>query len=332
MPGETIGRLDNSAANPSSKASGALRIVAPDRQRRFQRRPFSAGSLHDHLVEEMRKRLGGSQQRIILCCGKCRVGSTPLANVFGHAGLPTFYQPIKTLLRHLLVDRACPEWSLATSAPVIFIKETFGPYVEAECSFDPLQLLLDAGFRKEQITLLIIERDPAATLTSWWRCWRDRIDEGALFDRFFAASSNAHQLVETASRHDIGVEYYLHEESKNPEVAMSGLFDRLGLHQYFEPSIVQGWKAGDSLTGSNTAVTFFRQPDDYRIEDIHLNLDEYRYLRRELTLSTLALRQTETDRLAELNRLYQRAKNHASRARQAGFTAAPAVLEQRRRA
>ncbi len=320
MPVDETCRLNGeSDLDPTNRWSDQDRFLMPDRQRRFQRRPVSLAALHEHLVLEVRQRLGASRPKVILCCGKCRVGSTPLANVFGHAGLPTFYQPIKTLLRHLLVEETCPPLGLATSEPIIFIKETFGPYVEAECMFNPLDVLLDAGFRAEDITLLILERDPGATLASWQRCWHDRADTQGFVDRFFSASSNAHRVADTASRKRIPVNYYLYEESKQPEIAMAELFGTLGLRHRFKPSIMHGWTKGDSLQGANTAVTFFRQPDDYRIEQIHLDLDEYRFVARGSEASNMLLWQNDKALAAELDRLYDVARMRAQLARLGGI-------------
>ncbi|MGH1477951.1 MAG: hypothetical protein ACRBM6_04355 [Geminicoccales bacterium] len=250
----------------------------PDRKRRFQRQIIEASELHRYLVDELSDRLGGARPHVILCCGKCRVGSTPLANVFGHAGLAALYQPIKTLLRYKLVGELCPPWSLATDQPVVFLKETFGPYVAAECAFSPLQVLLDVGFRRQDITLVVMERDPLATIESWWRCWQSRIAPDDLMRTFVRASFNVHQLAVVAADHGIQVAYYLHEEAREPETAVSRLFDTLGLSNLFDVSILRSWTASDSLRGANTAVRFFSQPRDYVIEDIHLELDEYRFV------------------------------------------------------
>lgn len=316
MPGEeTSRRLDNAAVHLANEEVDHDRLLSPDRKGRFQRQPVSSSALHERLVEEVKARLGACRPRVVLCCGKCRVGSTPLANVFGHAGLSTFYQPIKTLLRYLLVEQTCPDWTLATSEPVVFIKETFGPYVEAECQFNPLRVLLDAGFRAENITLLVMERDPLTTLASWRQCWHERIDADDFVRRFFSASSNAHRLAEMAKQQHIGVEYYLHEESKHPQTAMPKLFESLGLGQKFQPSVMQGWTKGDSLQGTNTAVTFFRQPEDYWIEEIHLDLDEYRFVRRRPDISEIIFRRNDKVMLAELNRLYFTAQERAKRSR-----------------
>ncbi|MGI9438008.1 MAG: DMT family transporter [Geminicoccaceae bacterium] len=256
-----------------------LKLV-PDRQSKFQKRDRTSSHLHKILVDEIRERLGASRPRVILCCGKCRVGSTALANVFGHAGLCAYYQPIKTLLRHLLVDDPFPSWSLATDRPVIFMKETLGPYVTAECVFNPLEVLLDAGVPKDDIVFLLMEREPTATFSSWRRCWRDRLSDEELLNNFLLASAHSHRLREQAVSHGIAVHDYIHEESRQPEIAIPRLFKSLSLQHQFDPSALRGWMVGNSLQGANLAVQFFRQPGDYRIDDIHSELTEYRLVER----------------------------------------------------
>jgi hypothetical protein len=80
--------------------------------------------------------------------GKCRLGSTALANLFGVTGTPSYYQPLKMMLRHLFVSQPATPWIIPSVAdqPDIFSKETAGPYVIAESLFNPLRLLIEAGY------------------------------------------------------------------------------------------------------------------------------------------------------------------------------------------
>ena len=289
--------------------------LAPDPEKRFQRRSFDASELHQYLVNELGRRFSDTRPNIILCCGKCRVGSTPLANVFGHAGLPALYQPMKSLLRHRLVGEPCPEWSLSSDRPTVFLKETFGPYVAAECTFSPLKVLLDIGFQRQDIKLLVLERDPRATIESWWRCWHDRLDPKEFAKTFFLASINVHRTAAMAASAGMQVEYYLHEESKNPDVAISRLFHALGLGGKFNVSILRNWAAGDSLRGANTAVKFFSQPKDYWIDDIHLELSEYRFVPQRRDVLTAPLQSGDVMLLDQLCQLYRHVREHVDRAR-----------------
>ncbi len=300
---------------PSSTADdlpASMRFLPPDKDRRFQRSRVEARALHRHLVDEVGRRFGAARPRIILCCGKCRVGSTPLANVFGHAEIPALYQPMKTLLRHRLVGEVCPEMNLSLDQPVVFIKETFGPYVAAECTFSPLQVLLDAGFRSEDIQVILMERRPEATIKSWWHCWEKRIKSEDLLELFSSASCNVYQIAATAAQHGVDVEYYFHEESKNPNLAIPRLFESLGLLDRFDTSILGNWRPnGSRRLGTNAAVRFFKQPLDYDIEGIHLELDEYRFVEQRSEGGGMVLSDDDAAVIEDLSQLYEQLRHRA---------------------
>jgi hypothetical protein len=101
--------------------------------------------------------------------GKCRVGSTPLTNLFGLTGMPSYYQPLKMMLRHLFVSKPATPWIIANAQdePHIFSKETAGPYVVAESLFNPLRLLVEAGYPAERLHVIMLDREPASSLASW---------------------------------------------------------------------------------------------------------------------------------------------------------------------
>lgn len=293
----------------------SLDVLAPDNERRFQRGQVEAPALHDYLVDELSRLFGNARPRIILCCGKCRVGSTPLANVFGHANMTALYQPMKTLLRHGLVGEVCPPMDLAGDEPIIFIKETFGPYVAAECTFSPIRILLDAGFRPQDIKLIVMERRPEATISSWWRCWYDRIKQENLMALFFSASCNVYQTAATATHHGIDVECYFHEESKKPHIAVPRLFEALGLYDKFNMAILGNWRPSASSLGTNSAVRFFAQPQDYEIEHIHLELNEYRFVERRSDGGKIPLKSHEFALMDELCQLYEQLRERTIKRR-----------------
>jgi hypothetical protein len=144
---------------------------------RFQKTTVTLPQIHELLIlhgrDAIAGRAGDALPTLILILGKCRVGSTPLANLFGMAGIPTIYQPLKTTLRYALLEEPAPAWRLPAE-PVMVIKETVGPYVLPECCFNPLHVLLEAGYPIEPLKVVLLERDPHATFDSWLRHWSDR--------------------------------------------------------------------------------------------------------------------------------------------------------------
>ena len=93
--------------------------------------------IEDALAQALRLALGLNDPEVVLIWGRCRVGTTAIANVFGRAALPTYYQPIKTWLRYDLLDLDLPSLDLSSGKRIV-IKETSGPFSLAGCLMDPL--------------------------------------------------------------------------------------------------------------------------------------------------------------------------------------------------
>ena len=92
----------------------------------------------DCLAEGFRNRRAEDFPTLYCAWGRCRVGSTALTNLFGVAGMPSYFQPVKVILRHSLVGHAAEPWAVPSAAeqPHIFSKETAGPYCWPKaCSF-----------------------------------------------------------------------------------------------------------------------------------------------------------------------------------------------------
>jgi hypothetical protein len=113
----------------------------------------------------------------------------PLKNLFGVADMPSYYQPVKGILRHARVGSTGVPWLVPQAAdqPHIFSKETAGPFVLAESLFNPLQPLIEAGYPAERLHAILLDRDPASSLASWLDKWSDRAPEGTLLDNYVVA-------------------------------------------------------------------------------------------------------------------------------------------------
>ena len=147
----------------------------------------------DCLAESFRNRRAEDFPTLYCAWGRCRVGSTALTNLFGVAGMPSYFQPVKVILRHSLVGHAAEPWAVpsATEQPHIFSKEMAGPYLLAESLFLPLQPLIEAGYPAEKLHLIMLDRDPASSLASWLEKWSDRIPEDRLIQNYVISTLNA---------------------------------------------------------------------------------------------------------------------------------------------
>ena len=130
----------------------------------FQKRGMSSESAANEVVSHLRGVFDRTDPRdlphLYYGCGRARGGSTALTNVFGMAGMPSYYQPVKSILRHVLNGMTGPAWDVGAGSKHVFAKETFGPYTLAECLFQPLDMLIAAGYPAHKIDLIVFDREP----------------------------------------------------------------------------------------------------------------------------------------------------------------------------
>ena len=215
---------------------------------------------------------------VVIGWGKCRVGSTALTNLFGIAGVPAHYQPVKTILRyHLLGGRGRP-WHLPEGAEVVFAKEMAGPYVTCEALFNPIRCLVEADYPPERIHLLVLERDPEEALASWLDKWSHRVEPERLVRTFVLSSLNALRMHAYARR--VGVERtsFPYEASRRPELTVPRLLERIGAE--FRPEVLEGWGEAGRLESSDSAIVFPEEPEPYAMPGLHGSGDAYRYRTR----------------------------------------------------
>jgi len=234
------------------------------------------------LAEGFRHRAREDFPTLYCAWGRCRVGSTALTNLFGVAGMPSYFQPVKVVLRHLLVGSAGAPWIVpsAKDEPHIFSKEMAGPYVEAESLFQPLQPLLAAGYPADKLHFIMLDRDPASSLASWLEKWSDRIPEDRLIHNYVTATLNALRVESFAAQHGIPVTHYVYEASKEAAQSVKTLFDRLGLSSRFAESAVTDWKERGQIESKSSGITFLSEPKVYTVSGIHGSDTAYRYRTR----------------------------------------------------
>lgn len=224
--------------------------------------------------------------RLFYAWGKCRVGSTPLSNLFALAGMPSFHQPVKGILRHALLGGQGTPWPIPSAAdePIMFAKETAGPYVLAESLFVPLQPLVESGYPPDRLHLLMLDREPESSLASWLENWRTRAPENTLVRNYVVAALNGVRVESYARRHGIPVSHYVYEASKESVSSLRALFDRLGLASRFDDHIVTDWKEMGHLESENSRIVFSDVPPIFPSNGIHGSDTAYRYRARQSKL------------------------------------------------
>lgn len=245
------------------------------------------------LAENFRHRPAQDFPMLYFACGKARVGSTALSNLFGMTGMPSYYQPLKAILRDALVGQPLTPWVVpsASDAPDIFSKETIGPYVLAESLFNPLQLLIEAGYPRHRLHLIALEREPASALASWLDKLISRAPETTLLQHYVIAALSAARITDYARREGVAVTHYVYEVSKEATSSVRVLFDRLGLSSSFTEKVVTSWREPGQVQANNARVIFPSEATIYKVPNLHTSDSAYRYQRR----ATASLSEAQLD-------------------------------------
>lgn len=160
---------------------------------------------------------GSRRPHVVLMIGPCRSGTTAISRSVANAGMPVVYQKVKEALRtvrllskpeemdenlraDLLSVQVLPEESLRIPAgPVVFWKETLGGYTALESSFDPVSMLLNAGWLPQEISLITILRDPIVCLESWMKCF-GKSGKSTVMANFSTAMEATQRIGERATK------------------------------------------------------------------------------------------------------------------------------------
>jgi hypothetical protein len=284
---------------------------------KYQSRPVTLRELTAEVVERLAsgfaQRPPDSFPHLVCISGKCRTGSTALTNLFGIANIPAYYQPVKTILRHRLLGGPGDAWELpgAEAQPVVAAKEMTGPYSLAECLFNPLECLAGAGYPRDRLHLLLLDRDPYESLASWLAKWSDRLPRGELLRNFVLASVNAQRLHDYAVNQRIDAVTYVYALTRWPHEAVAALFRRLGIGGSFHPEVVEDWGARGALESERSLVIFPDEPEVYRVTGLHSSEADYSFRARDTSGLTAGDRSLIED--ASLVESYERAVERCCR-------------------
>jgi len=201
---------------------------------RYQIQPVSSQQISSNIVLED----VGEAPNIILSVSPCRSGSSVLVRVFGAAGVLSYYQQLKAMLRWKMQgEDVC--WKVPSLPHTnIFLKETLGPYTETEALFNPMNILLDAGYPPEKLRILILGRHPLNTWASWDKWWNGATS----IDNFIKANITTEKVREQAEREGISVTTVVYEALKyyDADTVVKRMFGRFGIP--YSPIAVDGWQ------------------------------------------------------------------------------------------
>jgi hypothetical protein len=145
---------------------------------------------------------------------------------FGASGVPSYFQPLKNVLRWAMQGKAW-DWTLPEGHTPVLIKETLGPYTFLEATFNPFEVLKSIGYPLHSLKVMIIGREPANT----WHSWRTNFGEKTRLELFTAACRQVEMIRQQAGEAGVPVTCCVYEALRDlgPEKTMQGVFAQLGL-------------------------------------------------------------------------------------------------------
>jgi hypothetical protein len=202
---------------------------------------------------------------IILSVSPCRSGTTAMLRVMSALGTKAYFQPLKNLLRWQMQGEK-QAWAVSPgSADTIYIKETLGPYSLAESTFNPLELLLNAGVPASKLHLLLYGRHPLDSYVSWKKWWHTNTH----IDYFVASYHTTNQVYKQAKLAGISttaLSYEIFSAYPATEVIQK-LAQHMGL-AYTEHA-VHGWEHLPSFGSPASNIFLPEEPPAFVVESIH---------------------------------------------------------------
>ena len=163
----------------------------------------------------------------------------------------------------------------------------------AESLFNPLQLLVEAGYPLHRLHLIMLDREPASALASWLDKLISRQPASTLLQHYVVDALSAVRVASYAKRQGIPATHYVYEVSKEPTSSVRVLFDRLGLSGSFTENAVTSWREPGQAQANNARVIFPSEATIYKVPNLHTSDSAYRYQRR----ATASLSETQLDTL-----------------------------------
>jgi len=206
---------------------------------------------------------------LIIIVGPCRVGTTALANIFSKVGLTVYMQPIKSARRAKEAGEKIVQWKIL-EGNIVVAKETLGPKTEAEF-FDPIKILLKAGYPKEKLILIPIIRDSRKTLASWRSMWIS-----LNLEKFVQTYKLVLEIKNKAESMGIKTIPYVHEVTRDQSsyAVIRKLFKKIGLKKSISKNVID-WTKGRKF-GKDSNLKFYDAPSDRFVKEVK-SWETYKY-------------------------------------------------------
>lgn len=198
---------------------------------------------------------------IVIGVGPSRSGTTLYARIFSELGIPTWYQPLKAILRGYLHNNDVHLH--ISNEKQIFIKETLGAYIKNEALFNPIKILMHAGVPQEKIHLVPIVREPFSTASSIIEHFNIFIEREDLIDICILCYESIYNTRKYAEAIGIKTTTFAYEawRDNDPIIVVQKLFERLGIR--FFPEGLLCWKSLSSIEEELPKMFWLYEPTQY---------------------------------------------------------------------
>ena len=210
------------------------------------------------------------KSHIILSISPCRSGSTAIMRAFGAMGIDSHLQPLKNLLRwHSLEVKHHWQPYGGTTKP-IYIKETLGPFSQAEVQFNPLELLLATGISAERLSLLVMGRLPLETWASWQHWWSERTNAELLIKAY----QQTEKIRQQAQLLGVETTTMIYDAFRDYPVDMliQRLCHRLGINYYSKA--VENWHQLPRFGEKQSNIFIPQMPEVFATQNIRHRVEE----------------------------------------------------------
>ena len=202
---------------------------------------------------------------LILGVGPARSGSTVMMRVFGASGVEAHFQQLKNVLRWLMQGEEFSFSLPQTPGQTLFLKETIGPYSIQEAAFNPLTVLLEAGYPPEKLQFCVIGRHPLST----WASWKHWFRENTSLELFKTANQTVENMRLQAMRLGLLTTNLVYEllYEQAPETVINRFFTRLGIP--FTSIACRGWENLPAFGDPGSNIILPEEPEIFVVPHVH---------------------------------------------------------------
>jgi len=245
-------------------------------------------------------KFSGDIPDIYLGVAPCRSGTTAQLRVFAGAGIESWYQPIKALLRYRI--EKIRSYFMIPNIERIFLKETLGPYTEDESSIDPLEVLLETGIPPDRLAVIIYIREALVTVCSWIEQFSFNTDPDQLVNNAILAFTTVDQIVkkvDTLNIRNTTFDYRVLELNESRAV-LEKFFSSLNLA--LPDEIFADWSQLPKIGTPESNIFFADEPELYMSQDFHKKVNEssgLRYFPKGMSKIIASLSREQVQRLID---------------------------------